>query len=294
MTNFEVGALHQSWAWPTGTTKILAVVGDPIDHSLSPILHNAALKSLGLDMVYVALRVPKEDIALAIASIRTFGLAGCSVTMPHKERVIPYLDGLSDRAQALQSVNVVYRDANDRLIGDSNDGVALVHSLRDDHSIGVRGKTVAILGSGGAGRAISLAIADAGAQAIYIVSRNLETAARAADLARDAGYVGELSDVIEADIVINATPIGMAGTSMAGLSPLTPERLREGQFVYDIIYHPTVTPLIDMASTLGIATGGGIGMLVRLAAMAFTTWTGFEAPIEEMQAAAKAETLRRL
>ena len=294
MTSVEEGALHQSWAWPTGATKVLAVIGDPVEHSLSPILHNAAIKNLGLDIVYIALRVPKEEIGLAIAAIRTFGLKGCSVTMPHKERVIAYLDGITERAQILQSVNVVYRDSMGKLIGDSNDGGALLNSLKLDHGVSVRDKAVVVLGSGGAGRAITLALAQGGAASVHIVSRNLETAARAADLAGDIGFVGDYSDVESADIVINATPVGMANTSLAGLSPIPPERMHDGQFIYDIVYHPNVTPLMEMASAKGVANAGGLGMLVHLAAVAFTMWTGHEAPIDEMRSAAKAEALRRL
>lgn len=292
MTSLEMGAMYQSWAWPTGMTKVLAVIGDPIDHSLSPILHNSAIRALGLDIVYVALRVPRDDIELAVAAMRAFGFQGCSVTMPHKERIIPFLDGLTDRAKILRSVNIVYKDG-DKYIGDSNDGVALVRSLREDHGLAIRGKAISVIGSGGAGRAISLALAEAGAASVYVFSRNLQTAAEAAELADKAGFVGVGSDIETTDIVINATPVGMAGTSLAGLSPIPANYLREGQFVYDIIYHPSVTPLMEMANAKGISNAGGVGMLVHLAAIAFTNWTGHEAPMEDMRAAAKAEVLRR-
>ncbi len=292
MTINSEGAMHQSWAWPTAATKILAVIGDPVAHSLSPVLHNAAIRSLGLDMVYVALPVPKESLGTAIAAARDFGIVGMSVTMPHKEKIIEYLDSVTDRARLLRSVNFVYWEG-DKLVGDSVDGTALVNALKIDHDVNPKNKVVAILGSGGGARAISLACAEAGAAAVYIISRNANNASAAAELAGAVGYVGVAADVSGADIVINATPVGMSGTPLGGLSPLTSDQLQDGQFVYDIVYYPLVTPLMEIAIAKGLQCANGVGMLVHSAAVAFEYWSGFEAPIEEMQMAAKAETLRR-
>ncbi len=292
MTINSESAMHQSWAWPTGATRVLAVIGDPVSHSLSPILHNAAIRSLGLDLVYVALRVPKESLETAIAAVRDFSLAGLSVTMPHKDRIVDLLDSVTDRARLLRSVNVVYWEG-DKLVGDSIDGTALVNAMKFDHGVSVKNKVVAILGSGGAARAVTLACADAGASAVYVIARNAQSASVAAELAGPTGYVGVAADVAAADIVINATPVGMSGTALGGLSPLTADQLHQGQFVYDIVYHPLVTPLMEIAMSKGLACANGVGMLVHSAAVAFGYWSGLEAPIEEMQRAAKAETMRR-
>ncbi|MDA8262282.1 MAG: shikimate dehydrogenase [Actinomycetota bacterium] len=293
MSSNEDGALHQSWAWPTGTTRVAAVIGDPVSHSLSPVLHNAAIRRLGLDMVVVAFRTTKAGIGTAMAAAREFGLAGLMVTMPHKQSIIDHLDAVSERSQRLQSVNYVYWEG-DKLVGDSADGIALINSLRTDFDVSIRGKAVALLGSGGAARSIALAAAEAGAASVCVISRNLQTASAAADLAGSVGYVGVAADAAQADVVINATPVGMAGTSVAGLSPVGVDYLHQGQFVYDIVYNPLVTPLMELAAAKGIPAGNGVGMLVHAVATAFEAWTGIAAPLEEMQAAARAETLRRL
>ena len=293
MTSADESALHQSWAWPTGATRVAAVIGDPVYHSLSPVLHNAAIRRLGLDMVVVALRTTKPAIGTAIAAAREFGLAGLMVTMPHKQAIMDHLDAVTERAQQLRSVSYVYWEG-DKLVGDSVDGVALVESLRTDYEVQVRGKAVALLGSGGAGRSIALALADAGAASVCVISRNLQTATAAADLAGSVGYVGVSADAAQADVVINATPVGMAGTSLSGLSPLSVDYLHEGQFVCDTVYNPLVTPLMELATAKGIPCGNGVGMLVHAVATAFEAWTGIPAPLEEMQAAARAETLRRV
>ena len=284
--------MHQSWAWPSGATKVLAIIGDPVGHSLSPVLHNAAIRTHGLDLVYVALRVPKDSLGTAIAAMREFGIRGLSVTMPHKERIIDYLDAITERARTLRSVNIVYWEG-DKLVGDSTDGLGLVNAIKLDHGIGIKDKVVAILGSGGAARAIALACAEAHASSVVVVSRNLTTGSATAELAGEIGSVGMATDVATADIVINATSVGMAGTALSGLSPITPDQLRSGQFVYDIIYHPLVTPLMEVAISKGLQCANGVGMLVHISALAFGLWTGMDAPLEEMQSAAKAETLRR-
>ncbi len=293
MSSLEEGALHQSWAWPTGTTRVAAVIGDPVSHSLSPVLHNAAIRRLGLDLVVVAFRTTKGEIGTAMAATREFGLVGLMVTMPHKQTIIEHLDAITERAQRLQSVNYVYWEG-DKLVGDSSDGIALVNSLRTDYDVSIRGKSVALLGSGGAARSIALAAAEAGAASVCVISRNLQTASAAAELAGSVGYVGVASDAAQAEVVINATPVGMAGTSVAGLSPVGADYLHAGQFVYDTVYNPLVTPLMELAAAKGIPAGNGVGMLVYAVATAFETWTGIAAPLEEMQAAARAETLRRL
>lgn len=267
--------------WPTGVTKVFAVIGDPIDHSLSPILLNAAFTASRLDAVYVALRVGREHLESAAHGVRSLGLAGLSVTMPHKESIIGYLDRVTERASRLNSVNCVFWDGGE-LVGDSTDGPALVSSVEAELGGSVSGKSIMVLGTGGASRAIVLALAEAGAREIVIVGRREEAVSKVVALGSSAARAGTVHDLKEVDILVNATSVGMAETEGAGRSPVPAELLHSSHFVYDIVYHPLLTPLLEDARAVGARTSNGIGMLVHQAARAFWIWTGKEAPLEFM------------
>lgn len=273
--------LRRDDSWPIGSTKVFAVIGDPIDHSLSPVLLNAAFTAEGLNAVYVAFRVARDSLGNAMAGMRSIGIAGLSVTMPHKESIIGQLDRVTPRAEALKSVNCVYWD-NGEMVGDSTDGPALVASLEEEIGESVGTKSVVVLGTGGAARAIVLALSDAGAGEVVVVGRSEEAVATTVSLASSVARPGTLHEAGKADIVINATNVGMTGTAGEARSPLEAELLSSGQFVYDIIYHPLTTPLMNEARRAGASTSNGIGMLVHQAAKAFTVWTGLEAPLQAM------------
>lgn len=265
---------------------MVGVIGDPVAHSRSPAIHNAAFDALGLDWVYVAFPVAAGRGGDAVEAVRVLGIAGLSVTMPHKSDVAAACDRLTPGAAALGSVNtVVNRDGV--ILGDSTDGPGLVAALRD-HGVDPSGTRVLVLGAGGAARAIVEALGSCGA-AITVAARRPEAGAKAASLARGAVAVGfdDLDGAVAAcDLVVNATPIGMLGEP----PPFDVGALRRDQFVYDTVYHPSPTPLLAAAADRGIPCAGGLSMLVHQAAVAFTRWTGEPAPLEVMSAAARADT----
>jgi len=263
----------------------VGIIGDPVTHSRSPAIHNAAFAALGLDWVYVAFPVPRGKATAALDAVRTLGLAGLNVTMPHKPAVAAACDELSDAARELESVNtVVNRDG--ALFGDSTDGPGLLAALRDE-GVDVASAGVLVLGAGGAARAIVHALGGAGAR-VTIAVRRADAGAYAARLAPDAQVVdfADVDDAVHsASLIVNATPIGMAGEP----PPIAVEALERTQFVYDTVYHPSPTPLLEAAAARGIPHAGGLGMLVHQAALAFTLWTGEAAPLAVMSAAASAD-----
>ena len=270
----------------TASTRVAGVIGDPVGHSLSPVIHNAAFRALDLDWVYLAFPVAAGDGAGAVAAMRTLGLDGLNVTMPHKADVIPGLDRLSPTAAALGSVNTIHRLAGE-LVGESTDGAGFVDALVADEGFDPAGRRVVVFGAGGAARAVVLALAQAGAADLAVVNRTAAKAEQAAALAgAEVGRVGSEDDVDEADLVVNATSVGMAGTAEAEAVLLDTARLRPGQVVADLVYHPIRTPLLVAARERGAVAVTGLGMLIHQAAHAFRLWTGEDPPLEVMSAAA--------
>jgi shikimate dehydrogenase len=268
----------------TGSTRVAGVIGDPVRHSLSPAIHNAAFAALGLDWVYVALPVPTGSGAAAVESMRTLGIDGLNVTMPHKADVIPALDELSPTAERLQSVNTIHR-VGELVVGDSTDGAGFVDALRHDEGFDPVDRSFVVLGAGGAARAVVLALAGAGAAEVVVVNRTAARAEEAAALAPRVGRVGDESDVHDADAVVNATPVGMDGVH-AEATLVDPKLLRPGQLAVDLVYHPLRTPFLAAARERGAVPVTGLGMLIHQAAHAFRLWTGEDPPLEVMSAAA--------
>ncbi len=302
---------------------VAGVIGDPVSHSLSPALHNAAFRELGLDWVYVAFPVPAGRGQAAVAAMADLGIRGLSVTMPHKAPAAAACHRLSSVAQRLGVANTV-ANVGGQLVGDSTDGAGFLSSLADQ-GWAPEGKRCLVLGAGGAARAVVLALAEAGAAAVVVVARRHEQASETASLAGRVGSVGLVEAVGEADLVVNATPVGMEGVGMGGVgmggvgmggvgmeavSPegpgrrargsrralpfgLDPRRLGPGQLVADLVYAPATTPLLAAARRAGAATCNGLGMLVHQAARQVTIWTGTQAPVAAMSAAALQELRRR-
>ena len=268
----------------TGATRVVGVIGDPVRHSLSPAIHNAAFAALGLDWVYVAFPVPTGQGGDAVAAARTLGLAGLNVTMPHKAAVAAACDDLTDDARALRAVNTVVIGGEGRALGASTDGEGFLAALAEDGIAMGDGSRVLIVGAGGAAKAVVLALARAGAE-VTVAARRADAAADAAALAPGVGTcpLGSPSAlaaaIAKADLVVNATPAGMDGATV----PFAPGLLRPGQTVTDLIYHPAETPLLAAARDLGARTQNGLGMLIHQAAAAFTLWTGEPAPLEAMR-----------
>jgi shikimate dehydrogenase len=261
---------------------VVGVIGDPVVHSRSPAMQNAAFAALDLDWVYVALPVPRGSGSAAVRAIPVLGLAGLNVTMPHKADAAAACDDLSSSAAALSAVNTVTRDASGGLIGHSTDGDGFLRAVEDEGVV-VAGRPCVVLGAGGAARAIVHALGRAGA-GVTVAARNPGAAHGAARLAPDGSAVA-LDDlpVERFDVIVNATPLGMGGEP----PPFDPSRLHGEQFVFDTVY-PAETPLLTEARARGLRAAGGLGMLVHQGALSFALWTGVTPPLDVMRGAASA------
>ncbi len=273
-------------------TRVVGIIGDPIAHSLSPAMHNAAFAALGLDWVYVPVRVRSRDLEAALRGVRAMGWAGLNVTLPHKERVVRSLDRLTREARLTGAVNTIVRGPGG-LTGHTTDGRGFLAALARERGFRPRGARVVILGAGGSARAIAVALLGAGAGEIAILNRRPR---RAAALARHlaSGFPrariesGPLTPerageaFAGAGLLVNATVVGMGRTAHRGL-PLA--RLPRRSIVSDIVYRPARTPLLAQAARHGLRTQGGLGMLLYQGAEAFSLWTGRPAPIGVMRRA---------
>lgn len=272
----------------TGATRLAAVIGSPVRHSLSPVIHNAGFAALDLDWAYVALEVAEGHADDALIGMRALGIDGFSVTMPHKTAVAKAVDDLSADAARLGAVNCVVQDGG-RLVGHNTDGQGLMDSLRREVGFDPSGSRCAVFGAGGAARAVVAALARQGADQILVINRSPDRAAAAVAVGDGRAAIGTVGDVPACDLVVNATPVGMSG---AGDSPSTPspmpfdaDLLSPPQIYAELIYQPLETRLLGLARERGVRAVNGVGMLVHQAAVAFELWTGHAAPIDAMLAA---------
>ena len=267
------------------STVLAGVIGDPVRHSLSPVLHNAAFEALGLDWAFLAFEVAAGRVGPTLDGMRAMGIAGLSVTMPHKAAVAEAVDELTAAADTLRAVNCVVNEGG-RLIGHNTDGSGFVDALAHDVGFSVSGRSCVVLGAGGAARAVVWALAQAGATDVVVVNRTAVAAHAAAALAGPIGRVGDVAAVRDVDLVVNVTSVGMGAT---GDLPLDPDLLAAHHVVADLVYLPVDTGLLRAAREVGATFVDGVGMLVHQAARAFTLWTGQPAPIEVMITAARQE-----
>ncbi len=274
---------------------IVGVIGSPVARSLSPVLHNAAFAALGLADGWrsFAFEIAPGQVAGALEAMRRAGITGLSVTMPHKADVAALVDECSDVARRLGAVNcVVNRDGS--LFGTNTDGEGFVSSLARGAAFDPEGRRCVVVGAGGAARAVVLALAVGGAARVAVVNRTPERAYEAADLAGAVGSVVPLTEgsiaeaVVEADLVVNATPVGMAGVAAPGVWLVPPGLLGPGQVAADLVYAPRLTPWLAEAAASGATALDGLGMLVHQAAAQLVLWTGVEPPVEVMWQAAEA------
>ncbi|MFT4865549.1 MAG: shikimate dehydrogenase [Ilumatobacter sp.] len=271
--------------------RIAAVIGSPVSHSLSPAIHQAAFDAAGVNWAYTAFDI--TDAAAALSAMRLLGLAGLSVTMPLKEDAARAVDRLDPAARVLHSVNTVSWDG-DQLVGSSTDGAGFVASLAAA-GVEVDGAQISVIGAGGAARSVIDALGRAGAADITVLNRTPERAEQAASLSR-AASVGIGSDVTRADIVVNATSIGMGVSiddAMDADMACDPALLRSGQVVADLVYHPLETAWMRAAADVGATTVDGLGMLVHQAALQQLRWLGEMPDTTAMRIAAEAELARR-
>lgn len=262
----------------TGATRLAGVIGWPVRHSLSPAIHNAAFEAVGLDWTYLAFPVPPGRAGDAISAMDALGIEGLSVTMPHKAAVAAAVDACTPAATALGAVNCVFRDA-DRLVGDNTDGDGFIGSLVEA-GVDVSGMSTIVVGAGGAARAVIRSLAEAGATRVAVHNRRPDRAAVAAALAGERGGVAGDVDWTRADLVVQATPLGMGDDTTVAFD-VNP--LPDHAVVADLVYHPEQTPVLAAARRRGLTTVGGLGMLVHQAGHAFTRWTGLAAPLPVMR-----------
>jgi shikimate dehydrogenase len=281
----------------TGKTQVCALIGDPVEHTVSPAMHNAAFKKLGLDYIYLPFRVKSEELADAVDGLRALNVRGFNVTIPHKVFIIPLLDSLDPLAEKIGAVNTVVNDGG-ALKGYNTDAEGFLRALRE-HGVEPRGKNIVILGAGGASRAISYGVAKEGAR-LTILNRKIELdwAKNIARLIKkELGQVvkaGELnsrllSEALEkANVLVNATSVGMSPAN--NRSPVPARLLKRHLIVFDIVYNPILTRLLKEAKAAGARVIGGVDMLVWQGALAFEKWTERPAPVDLM----RREAVKRL
>ena len=275
-----------------GKTKVTGVFGYPVEHSLSPLFHNAAFASLGIDFTYLPFAVKPEELKIAVESIRSLSMVGVNVTIPHKEKVLPYLDEISPEAKAIGAVNTIH-NKRDRLTGYNTDGDGFIESLIKQGGFDPKDKNVFLLGAGGAAYAISFALIESGIKKLILVNRTYS---------KGKGLLEHLKKIFqdkcqlslvefeernssfvmsEIDLLINATSLGMYPGDP---SLIAPEVLPPNIFIYDVVYNRK-TPLLKLAEEKKLASLGGLEMLVYQGALSFEIWTGQKAPIKIMKEA---------
>ncbi|RNC67636.1 MAG: shikimate dehydrogenase [Desulfuromonadales bacterium] len=269
----------------TGKTTLLGIIGWPVEHSLSPLMQNAALEAMGLDWCYVPFAVREEDLATAVAGLRVLGVAGFNVTIPHKAAIVPLLDRITPEAALIGAVNTVKREG-DALVGYNTDGMGFIRSLRHDLGFDPAGKRVLVLGAGGAARAAVASLGQTGAAEVAVANRDtVKGEELAAGFSRQFGgtlFAGMALDIPHImanfqnfDLVVNTTSVGMGGSAFKGLDLSS---MNSGAAVYDMVYSPWETPLLAEAARCGLRRANGIGMLVAQGECALAIWTGSEPP----------------
>jgi shikimate dehydrogenase len=270
-----------------GGTRIVGVIGWPVSHSLSPLIHNAAFAALEMDWAYVPLPVPPGNVLEALRGLRALGFAGANVTMPHKTEVAALADELTDDARLLWSVNTLVV-TTDGVVGHNTDCPGFDRFITRDAGFDAADKTALVFGAGGAARACAVALARAGLRELVIALRDPSHAQSLRDAVDDIGTkVSAVSfdeaPTVTADLVVNATPLGAHGESLP-IPALGPDVL-----VVDLLYRPRQTPLLAAARDAGASSYSGLGLLLHQAGLAFELWTGRPAPLDVMSAAAMTE-----
>ena len=266
--------------------RVAAVIGDPVRHSRSPAIHNAAFAAAGIDWVFAAFEIPAGKGAEALEAMRVLGLAGMSVTMPLKAEVAVAADTVDAEVEILAAANCIVPLGDGRLHASNTDAAGFVAGLWADTGLSPEGMTAVLLGGGGAARAVAWGLAEAGAADVAVINRTDAKAEAAASIANAAsrsdhtGRVGAMDDIATADLVVNATSVGMgADASM----PCDPTLLRPGQVAVDLVYEPIETAWLAALRQQGVEAHNGMSMLVYQAAAAFELWTGIQAPVEAMR-----------
>jgi shikimate dehydrogenase len=265
----------------TGNTQVYAILGDPVAHSLSPLIQNTAFAAAGINAVYVPFHVEPAQLANAVIGLRALAVCGFNVTVPHKQAIMPYLDHVSEDAEAIGAVNTVVR-RGDMLEGHNTDAGGFIRSLERDLEFSAYGKRILILGAGGAARACVYALAQAQTTDICIANRNLE---RAKKLCSDFGSFFPATHMgccgirgsefnaacAGADLIVNTTSLGLLNT---GTDVLEWENINSKTLFYDVVYKPGLTPMVLRARSAGLKAVDGLGMLIAQGEQGFRLWTG--------------------
>ncbi|MFO8020390.1 MAG: shikimate dehydrogenase [Promethearchaeia archaeon] len=275
-----------------GTTQILCLIGHPVAHSFSPIMHNPALQELELDYVYTAFDVPPRNLEKAVEGLKALNIKGCNVTIPHKEAIIPFLDEIDPLAAKIGAINTIKND-NGTLIAKNTDSIGGKKALKEAGCT-ISKQKIAVIGAGGASRALNFTLAEE-AREIVIFNR---TVSRGKNLAKELQNKMEIKarglsleqkilkkELEGADILINTTPVGMY--PKVDNSPISKDLLHEDLFVFDIVYNPSKTKLLKDAKSVGCDTLGGLDMLVYQGALGFKWWTGHKPNTTLMKKALK-------
>ena len=263
------------------TTRLTGILGWPVDHSLSPAMHNAAFEALGMNWTYLAFAVAPERVHEAIRGLAAAGCSGLNVTIPHKQAVLEACSAVSPAVEAIGAANTLIPDGAGGFRADNTDAEGFLRALDEAVEGDVAGKRVLLIGAGGAGRAVAFAVRSRGGH-LLVANR---TAARAAELGEpvpfEAGAINAAA--AEAALVVNASSLGMGAAEVPLELPLA--GIGPGQVVNDLVYRPGGTPWLAAAAARGARTVDGLGMLLHQGAAAFERWTGVDAPIAEMRAA---------
>lgn len=273
----------------TSSTQITGIIGYPIGHTLSPLMHNKAFSLLGLDYLYVVFPVTPNDLAQAVLALPALKIRGINVTIPYKQDVLAYLDHITPKAKRIGAVNTILVE-NGKMIGYNTDGEGFIKSLTEA-AFNPIDKKILLLGSGGACRAVALSLAWSGVNKISVAARNVF---KGEEMLKDAKLDREVETqcfsildipsktLEEADLIVNTTPLGMVPYEDQ-MPNISLEVLHSDQYICDLIYNPLETIFLKQAKLRGCKTLNGVGMLVHQGAEAFTIWTSKAAPIEEMR-----------
>ncbi|MFK5927031.1 MAG: shikimate dehydrogenase [Desulfuromusa sp.] len=269
----------------SGKSKVYGILGDPVAHSLSPLMHNQAFLDYHIDAVYVPFHVSPTHLSAAVRGLHALNVAGVNVTIPHKEAILPFLDQLDPTAQLIGAVNTVVK-TDGALIGYNTDASGFMRAVQQELNFLPEGQNILLLGAGGACRAAAVALASAGVKSIIIANRQLARAEKlindlmpyfksiqfSAVNYNDNNYLEALS---AADLIVNTTSVGLKGEKLNFL-PL--EHIKGSALIYDMIYSLSETPLIRSARSVGILCANGLGMLAAQGEDAFFLWTGIRLP----------------
>lgn len=263
----------------TGHTKTLCIIGYPVGHSMSPIMHNATIKKLGLNYVYIAFNVNPDNLEKAVQGFRALDIKGINVTIPHKETIIKYLDEIDPISEKMGAINTIKNE--DGYLKATNTDAAGAKKSLIDAGFTIEGKNIVFIGSGGAARSIAYILSENAKKIVLtdIVEERAVIVAREITKNMGANVEGKLAsdkvladEIKHADLLINATPIGMYPKE--GDSPISKDLLHEELFVFDVIYNPTETQLMKEAAEIGCKTLSGLDMLINQGVIAFEWWTG--------------------